>query len=60
MDIFLTVTINSFMPTWLIIILVIAAIGGVIGFLSSEDGQRGESTAQGAMMGDISSKIALS
>lgn len=48
------------MPTWIIIILVIAAIGGVIGFLSSEDGQRGESTAQGAMMGDISSKIALS
>ena len=38
------------MPTWLIIILVVAAIGGVIGFLSSEDGNRGEGAAQGAIL----------
>jgi len=41
------------MPTWLIIILVVAAIGGVIGFFSGEDGNRGESAAQGAMMGAV-------
>ena len=41
------------MSTWLIIILVVAAIGGVIGFLSSEDGNRGEGAAQGAIMGAV-------
>lgn len=28
------------MPTWIIIILVVAVIGGIIGFLGSEDGSR--------------------
>ena len=39
------------MPTWLIIILVVAAIGGLIGFFGSEDGKRGEGATQGAIMG---------
>lgn len=30
------------MPTWLIIILVVAAIGAVLGFLGSERGERTE------------------
>ena len=41
------------MPTWLIIILVVAAIGGVIGFLSSDDGSGGEGAAPGAIMGAV-------
>lgn len=39
------------MPTWLIIILVVAAIGAVIGFLGSENGERGSGAAQGALGG---------
>lgn len=41
------------MPTWLIIILVVAAIGAVIGFISGEDGKRGEGAAQGAIVGAV-------
>ena len=41
------------MPTSFIIHLVVAALSGLIGILSSEDGQRGEGAAQGAMMGAI-------
>ena len=41
------------MPTWLIIILVVAAIGAVIGFVGSEDGKRGEGAAQGALVGAV-------
>lgn len=41
------------MPTWLIIILVVAALGGIIGFFGSEDRQRGEGAAQGAIMGAV-------
>lgn len=36
------------MPTWLIIILVVAAIGGIIGFIGSEEG-----AATGAVYGAI-------
>ena len=41
------------MPTWLIIILVVAAIGGIIGFIGSEDGSRKEGAATGAVYGAI-------
>lgn len=41
------------MPTWLIIILVVAAIGAVIGFLSSEDGNRTEGALQGCLGGAV-------
>ena len=37
------------MPTWLIIILVVAAIGAVIGFLGNEKGERTEGAVQGAL-----------
>lgn len=36
------------MPTWLIIIIVVALIGGIFGFFSSSDGERGEGAATGA------------
>jgi hypothetical protein len=39
------------MPTWLIIIIVVAVIGGLLGFLSSNDGERGEGAAKGAAVG---------
>ena len=39
------------MPTWLIIILVVAVIGAVIGFIGSEKGERGSGAAQGALSG---------
>lgn len=39
------------MPTWLIIILVVAAICGIIGFFSSEEGERSSGAAEGAMAG---------
>ena len=41
----------SIMPTWLIIILVVAAIGAVIGFISSNHGERAEGAVQGALGG---------
>lgn len=41
------------MPTWIIIILVVAAIGGIIGFIGSEDGSRKEGAAVGAVYGAI-------
>lgn len=39
------------MPTWLIIILIVAAIGAVIGFLGNEKGERTEGAVQGALGG---------
>lgn len=39
------------MPTWLIIILIVAAIGAVIGFMSSDSGNRGEGAISGAIGG---------
>ena len=39
------------MPTWLIIILIVAAIGAVIGFLGNNDGERGEGAVMGALGG---------
>lgn len=39
------------MPTWLIIIVVVAAIGGLIGYFASNDGERGEGALQGAVGG---------
>ena len=41
------------MPTWIIIILVVAAIGGIIGFIGSEDGSRKEGAAAGAIFGAV-------
>lgn len=41
------------MPTWIIIILVVAAIGGIIGFIGSEDGSRKEGAVAGAAYGAI-------
>jgi hypothetical protein len=41
------------MPTWLVIILVAAAIFGFIGFISSNDGERGEGAFQGAVGGAL-------
>lgn len=41
------------MPTWLIIILVVAAIGGIIGYIGSENGSRKEGAATGAVFGAI-------
>ena len=39
------------MPTWLIIILAVAVIGGIIGFLSNEDGNRASGAIEGALGG---------
>ena len=39
------------MPIWLIIILVVAAVCGIIGFFSSEEGERSSGAAEGAMAG---------
>lgn len=33
---------------WLVVIIVVAIIGGIIGFFSSKDGERGEGAAAGA------------
>ena len=41
------------MPTWLIIILVVAVIGAVIGFIASDKDKRAEGAAQGALGGAI-------
>lgn len=41
------------MPTWLVIILIAAAIFGFIGFISSKDGERGEGAFQGAVGGAL-------
>lgn len=37
------------MPTWLIIILIVAAIGAAIGFFGNEKGERAEGAVQGAL-----------
>lgn len=39
------------MPTWLIIILIVAAIGAVIGYFANNDGDRTEGAVQGAVGG---------
>lgn len=39
------------MPTWLIIIIIAAVICGLIGFISSNDGERGEGAIKGAIGG---------
>lgn len=39
------------MPTWLIIILVVAAIGAIIGFLSSDSKDRAGGALSGAIVG---------
>ena len=42
------------MPTWLIIILVVAVIGGIIGYLCSDDDEdKGKSALTGAATGAI-------
>lgn len=41
------------MPTWIIIILVVAVIGGIIGFIGSEDGSRKEGAVAGAIYGAV-------
>lgn len=41
------------MPTWLIIILVVAAIGAIIGFVSHAKGERAEGAVQGALGGAL-------
>ena len=37
------------MPTWLIIILIVAVVGAVIGFLENEKGERAEGAVQCAI-----------
>ena len=37
--------------TWLIVIIVVAVIGGMIGFLGSNDGERGEGFLKGLFGG---------
>lgn len=37
------------MPTWLIIILIVAAIGAAIGFFGNEKGECAEGAVQGAL-----------
>ena len=39
--------------TWLIVIIVVAVIGGLMGFLSSEKGERGAGAASGAVTGAV-------
>ena len=39
------------MPTWLVIIIIAAIVCGIIGFLSSNDGERGEGALTGAIGG---------
>lgn len=42
------------MPTWLIIILVVAVIGGIIGYLCSDKGEdKGKNALTGAATGAI-------
>ena len=41
------------MPTWLIIIIIVAIIGAAIGFFSSNDGERAEGAVTGAIGGAI-------
>ncbi|MBE6213987.1 MAG: hypothetical protein E7131_04830 [Rikenellaceae bacterium] len=38
---------------WLIVIIVAAAICGIIGFFSSKDGERGKGAAEGAVSGAV-------
>jgi hypothetical protein len=47
------------MPTWLIIIIIVAAIGGFLGFVFSNDGERGEGAAKGAAVGAMGCGYAL-
>lgn len=37
------------MPTWLIILIIVAIIGAIFGYASSDDGNRGEGAANGAL-----------
>lgn len=39
--------------TWLYVIIAVAVIAGLIGYFSSNDGQRGEGAAQAALGGVI-------
>lgn len=39
------------MPTWLIILLIITAIGAVLGFIFSDKGERGYGALQGGCSG---------
>ena len=39
--------------TWLIVISIVAVIGGIIGFFSSNDGERGAGAASGAAAGAL-------
>ena len=41
------------MPNWLLIIIIVAIIGGIIGFFTSSDGNKAEGAAQGAIGGAI-------
>ena len=41
------------MPTWLIIIIVVAIAGAILGFIGSNDGERGEGAAAGAAAGAL-------
>ena len=39
------------MPTWLVIILVVAAIGGIIGYFAGDKNDKGSSAVTGAVGG---------
>lgn len=41
------------MPTWIVIILVVAVIGGIIGFLASDKDSKAEGAVAGAAYGAI-------
>ena len=41
------------MPNWLAIILIIAIVGGIIGFFSGNEGERGASAFAGALSGAL-------
>ena len=38
---------------WLIVIVIVAIIGGIIGFFASNDGERGEGAAAGCLTSGI-------
>lgn len=38
---------------WLVVIIVVAVIGGIIGFLGSNDGERGMGALEGAATGAV-------
>lgn len=45
--------------TWLIVIIIAAVVCGLFGFLSGEDGNRGESAATGAAAGAVGCGAAI-